>query len=96
VYYSGVDCLEDGFYESLARIVGAATKLEPLIAVPYGVEVTSREDARSSYYFLLNLTETPHENIPLPRPMDDLVGERSGVSQISLGALDVAVLAVAK
>lgn len=96
VYYSGIDCLEDGFYESLARIVGAAAKLEPLIAVPYGVEVTRREDARSSYYFLLNLTETPHENIPLPRPMDDLVGERSGVSQISLGALDVAVLAVAK
>jgi beta-galactosidase len=96
VFYSGVDCLEDGFYESLARIAGATAKLDPLIAAPYGVEVTSREDATSTYYFLLNLTETPHEKIPLPRPMDDMIEEHRGITQIPLGPLEVAVLAATK
>jgi beta-galactosidase len=96
VFYSGVDCIEDGFYESLARRIGEAAKLDPLIAAPYGVEVTSREDATSTYYFLLNLTETPHETIPLPRPMDDMIGQRRGITQISLGALDVALLSATK
>jgi len=93
VFYAGVDCIEDEFYEALARIVGAAAGLTPLLAVPYGVEVTSRHDAQATYYFLLNLTEAEHKKIALPRLMDDLIDDRKNISQISLGPLDVAVLA---
>ena len=92
VFYVGVDCNEDEFYETLARAVGNAAGILPLIPAPYGVEVTSREDEGSTYYFLLNLTNTSHENIALPTPMDDLIGERQGIRRISLGPLGVAAL----
>jgi beta-galactosidase len=93
VYYVGVDCIEDEFYEALARIVGKTAKLEPLIKAPYGVEVTSRQDAETTYYFLVNLTEAEYDRIELPVPMEDLIGDRKGISAISLGSLEVAVLA---
>ncbi len=93
VYYVGCDSSDDEFYETLARTVAATCKLSPLIAAPYGVEVTSRRDAGATYYFLLNLTETAHDNIVLPHPMDDLIHDRRAVTQISLGPLDVVVLA---
>lgn len=93
VFYVGADSVDDGFYEMLAHIVGAAGKLTPLIAAPYGVEVTSREAAGRTYYFLLNLTETAHEKIQLPAPMSDLIADRTNVTEIALGPLDVAVLA---
>jgi hypothetical protein len=78
----------------LARNVAEACNLTPLIAAPYGVEVTSRQDATATYYFLLNLTDTAHNNIALPHPMDDLIHDQRGITQISLGPLDVAVLAL--
>ncbi len=93
VFYVGVDCIETEFYDAIARVVGAAAKLMPIIDAPYGVEVTSRQDANTTYHFLLNLTETRHENIELPGPMEDLINDRTGVMKISLGPLDVAVLA---
>jgi len=93
VYYVGCDSTDDEFYETVARTVATTCSLTPLISAPYGVEVTSRCDAGATYYFLLNLTETAHDNIVLPHPMDDLIRDRRGVAQISLGPLDVAVLA---
>lgn len=96
VFYVGTDCAEDGFYEAVAREVGTTGKLSPLIAAPDGVEVASREDAEATYYFLLNLTETAHSDIALPKPMDDVVAERTGLTQVSLGPLEVAVLASPK
>jgi beta-galactosidase len=93
VFYAGCDSTDDGFYETVAHMAGDAASLKPLIAAPYGVEVTSRQDATSTYYFLLNLTLTAHEKIELPHPMDDLIGEQSSVTEIALGPLDVAVLA---
>jgi hypothetical protein len=66
--------------------------LKPLIAAPYTVEVTSRQDAQNTYYFLLNLTETPHANIPLPSAMDELVTGKKGLTSVSLGPLEVALL----
>ena len=93
VFYVGCDSTGDAFYETLARLVGEAALLKPLIAAPHGVEVTSRQDATFTYYFLLNLTQTAHEKIALPRPMDDLIGDRKSITQIALGPLDVAVLA---
>jgi beta-galactosidase len=95
VFYVGTDCGEDGFHETLARAVGATGDLSPLLAAPYGVEVTSREDANNVYYFLLNLTETARK-IPLPRPMTDMVAEQHGLTEVSLGPLGVAVLAAAR
>ncbi len=93
VFYAGCDSTDDAFYEALARMAGEAASLQPLLAAPYGVEVTSRQDENSTYYFLLNLTETAHEKIELPHPMEDLTGERRSVTQIALGPLDVAILA---
>ncbi len=92
VFYVGTDCAENAFYEALAREAAAAAQLKPLIAAPYGVEVTSREDAATTYYFLLNLTETPHSGIRLPEAMDDLITGQAGVTEVSLGPLEVAVL----
>jgi len=96
VFYAGCDCTDDGFYETLAHMAGDAASLKPLIGAPYGVEITSRQDAVSTYYFLLNLTLTAHAKIELPHPMDDLIGERSSLKQIALGPLDVAVLRIAE
>jgi beta-galactosidase len=94
VFYVGCDSSEDAFYEHLARLLGEAASLRLPIAAPYGVEVVSREDSTAIYYFLLNLTTTVHDSIPLPGPMDDLIRERKGVTQIGLGPLDVALLAL--
>jgi beta-galactosidase len=96
VFYVGVDSVDDEFYEALARLVGDAAALSPMIVAPYGVEVTSRNDGDTIYYFLLNLTETAHEGIELPGPMTDLIRDQQGVTRVSLGPLDVAVLASAK
>jgi beta-galactosidase len=93
VFYVGCDSSDDSFYEALARIFADTCSLTPLIAAPYGVEVTSRQDAATTYYFLLNLTQTAHDNIELPHPMDDVIGEQGGVTKISLGPLEVAVVA---
>jgi len=93
VFYVGCDSVDDAFYESVARAVGAAAELKPLIIAPYGVEVTSRQESDLTYYFLLNLTENAHDNITLPHAMDDVIHDQRGVTQISLGPLDVAVLA---
>lgn len=92
--YVGCDATSDEFYEAVAHAAGDASGLAPLLQAPYGVEVTSRQDGDTIYYFLLNLTETPHEKIALPKPMDDLIQERRGITEISLGPLGVAVLAV--
>jgi beta-galactosidase GanA len=93
VIYVGCDSTSDDFYEALAHVTGAASGLTPLIQAPYGVEVTSRQDGDTTYYFLLNLTETPHEKIALPKPMDDLIHDQPGITEVSLGPLEVAVLA---
>jgi beta-galactosidase len=93
VFYVGTDCAENAFHEAVAREAGVAAQLKPLIAAPYGVEVTSREDARAVYYFLLNLTETAHRGITLPGRMDDLITGKAGVTEVSLGPLEVAVMA---
>ena len=93
IFYAGADSTEDGFYEAFARHVAETTRLMPLIDVPTGVEVTTREDESTTYYFLLNLTSERHSNIPLPRSMDDIVGNQASISQIALEPFGVAVLA---
>lgn len=93
VFYVGVDCLEDGFYEAIAGKVAETCQLAPLITAPYGVEVTSREDEERTFYFLLNLTTKDQGRIDLPYPMDDLLAGKRGLTQIALGPLEVAVLA---
>jgi beta-galactosidase GanA len=92
VLYAGTDSAEAGFYETLAREAGVAGRLVPLLEVPRGVEVTSRETADTAFYFLLNFTETLHE-IRLPQPMDELVSQQKQVSRLNLAPLGVAVLA---
>jgi len=92
VFYVATDSPEHAFHEAVAREAGAAAGLKPLIEAPYGVEVTSREDSKAIYYFVLNLTETPHRAIPLPRPMDNLITQETGVREVTLDPLGVALL----
>lgn len=93
VVYVATDSTDNGFYEQVARKAAAVAALPPLIVAPYGVEVTSRQDLTNTYYFLLNLTETPHPEVRLPRPMTDLLQGRSGLTTVALDPLSVAVLA---
>jgi beta-galactosidase len=93
VLYVGADGAEDAFYETLARVIGATGNIKPLIAAPYGVEVISREESGTVYYFLLNLSVDPHDNIDLPRSMSNLITGEANITHVSLGPLDVAVLA---
>lgn len=93
VFYVGTDSADEVFYETLAQSVGRTCEIKPLIEVPYGVEVTSRQDAGIIYYSLLNLTEVAQNSIRLPHPMEDCISEKAGVTHVSLGPFDVAVLA---
>ena len=96
VIYVGTDSAENQFHEALARVAGEAAGLPPLIAVPSGVEIVSREDAGTVFYFLLNLTEETHDDIALPHPMDELIREQAAVTKVSLDPLGVAILASPK
>ncbi len=96
VFYVATDSAEDAFHEALARVVATSANLTPLIPAPLGVEVVSREDSGTIYYFLLNLTETGHRSIALPRSMEDLISGRQGLTEVTLGPLDVKVLAVTR
>lgn len=96
VFYVGTDSADAAFHDTLARSIGEVGNLSPLIAAPYGVEVVSRENSETIFYFFLNLTETSHNDIELPWPMEDLIKGQAGGTQISLGPLDVAVLASPK
>ena len=96
VFYVGTDSGKREFHEALARIVGETVGLRALINAPYGVEVNSREDDKATYYFLLNLTETPYKRVSLSAAMDNvLTGERA-VEAVDLGPLEVAILPVSK
>lgn len=91
VFYAGTDSAEVGFYEALAQQAGSAAHLQPLLGVPRGVEVTTRETADETYYFLLNFVDSTHE-IRLPHAMEELISQHQ-LSQISLAPLGVAILA---
>ena len=95
-FYVGADSDDVRFYETLARVVAGTGRLRPLLEAPQGVEVVTRESSEETYYFLLNLTETSHDGIVLPRPMEDLLSGRREITTISLGPLDVCVLALRK
>jgi beta-galactosidase len=96
VFYVGTDSSDNGFYETLARAVGRTAGLSPLIAAPYGVEVVSRENDDTTFYFLLNLTKDAHLNIRLPQPMEDMIAGGGRLTQVSLNPFDVAVLSATK
>jgi beta-galactosidase len=96
VIYQGTDSADHGFHEAVARLAADAAGLRPLIDAPRGVVVTTREDDQHVYTFLLNLIETPHSHIHLPRAMHDYLDGQREVQSISLEPLGVAVLAMAK
>lgn len=96
VFYVGTDCADDTFYEAFASAAGHAARLAPLIAAPFGVEVVSRENEDTIFYFLLNLTERNHPNILLPQVMQDALRDDVRVTRIALEPFGVAVLASQK
>ena len=93
VFYVGVDSSDSEFYESIARAIAGTIELKPIVDAPHGVEVTTRSDGKTKWVFLLNLTETDHPEIALPRAMDDAISGQTGLSKIALGPLGVAALA---
>jgi beta-galactosidase len=95
VFYVATDCAAAEFHEALARSVGVTGDLSPLIPAPYGVEVVSRENSETIFYFLLNLTADMH-NIKLHQPMENLITGQAAVTTAPLGPLEVAVLASRK
>jgi beta-galactosidase len=96
VFYVGTDCADDVFHETLAQSAAAFGKLRPLIPAPCDVEVTTRDVATTTYYFLLNLTEVAHNSVAMPSRQDDLLSERKGLTEVSPGPLEVAALASPK
>lgn len=96
VIYAGTDSGDHGFHEALAQLAADAAGVVPLLAVPRGVAVTTREDEHHVYYFVLNLTETPHKGVALPRQMENWTDGGRSVSSVSLEPLGVAVLMAAK
>jgi beta-galactosidase len=92
VIYAGCDSGEHGFYDALATAGADVAELKPILSVPSGVELTTREDDGSVYTFCVNLTETPHEGIALPTPMEDLLVPGATVSSLRLDPLGVAIL----
>lgn len=96
VIYAGTNSGDHGFHESLAQLAANAAGVTPLLTVPRGVAVTTREDDHNVYYFVLNLTETPHDEIALPRRMENWTEGARNVSSIHLDPLGVALLAAPK
>lgn len=96
VIYAGRDSADHAFRDALAQLAARAASLRPLIEVPDGVAVTTREDERQTYYFVLNLAEIPHDGIGLPTAMDDWLNGRRSLRSIGLEPLGVAVLSVPK
>ena len=96
VIYAGTDSGDHGFHEALAQLAATAAGVAPLLTVPRGVAVTTREDQHHVYYFVLNLTETRQNEIALPRQMDNWTDGGRSVSSIGLEPLGVAVLASTK
>lgn len=92
VIYAGTDSGDHGFHEAIAQVAARASGVRPLLEVPSGVAVTTREDQKTRYYFALNLTETTHDNIALPMPMEDRLGGKGSVKSIRLEPLGVALL----
>jgi beta-galactosidase len=93
VIYAGCDSGEHRFHESLALLGARVAGLSPLIDVPAGVAVVTREDDNHTFYFVLNLTERPHDAIALPNAMDDWVSDAQSIRTIHLEPLGVALLA---
>jgi beta-galactosidase len=92
VIYAATDSGEHGFHEALAQTAANAVGLRALLNVPRGVAVTTRTDGRREYMFVLNLTETSHDAIPLPEPMENWVAGGRTISSLRLDSLGVALL----
>ena len=96
VIYAGTDSAEHGFHDAVAQLAADTAQLPALLKVPRGVAVTTREDARHRYYFVLNLTETLHDPIALPQPMEDWASGGQRLTSLRLEPLGVALLVVEK
>jgi beta-galactosidase GanA len=92
VIYAATDSGDHSFHEALAQAAANAVGLQPLLNVPRGVAVTTRTDGKREFMFVLNLTETAHDAISLPTPMEDWANGGRTVSTLELGPLGVALL----
>ncbi|HEX2950769.1 MAG TPA: beta-galactosidase [Armatimonadota bacterium] len=95
VVYVGTDSLDIRFYEAVARAIADRFSIEPLLAVPRGMEIVTRKKDDNEYYFLLNLTEK-EQHVSLPQPMQDMITANIYEGTVSVGPLDVLVFTPAQ
>ena len=91
VVYVGADSRDVEFYVQLAAFLRRRFAIEPLLEVPFGVSVVSRQTKGALYLFVLNLTDQPR-TITLPSPKRDLNTGALLKGTVELAPLDVWVL----
>jgi beta-galactosidase len=91
VVYVAANSFDIGLYEQLADILRERFAIEPLLPVPFGVEVVSRQAGNVTYLFVLNLTDKPR-SITLPSPMKEVIGDTVMEGKMTLAPLDTWIL----
>jgi len=91
VFYVGTDTEEQAFYDNFIGILQERFEIAPLLPVPFGVEVVSRQTSQHTYLFLLNLTALP-QRIPLTAPARELISNDWLETEVVLPPLGVAIL----
>lgn len=90
-WYVGTDPNRIFLKELMGKVVDKC-RIEPLMSVPSGVEVTKREKEGVSYYFLLNHNKSTIEVGLSEGSWLDMISGRVYESVINLAAYDVTVL----
>ena len=89
--YVGFESQKSGFYEALARRLGAWCGLRPLLEGERGVEIVSRETPRTRWLFLLNHTASP-KRVQVPSPYQDALTGAAVVGEVVVEGMGVKVL----
>lgn len=87
---------DEDFYRSFLQDICTEKEVFPVLEVPAGVEVTSRENDSERAYFLLN-HEKEEKTIQLPfKTVDLITGEELEAGELILKAKDVKILTQVK
>jgi beta-galactosidase len=82
-----------GFFDALFGALAHKFSIAPLLAAPAGVIVTSRQNDRRQYLFLLNTNENA-VMLRLPAQSREIISNRQVQGQFKLEGLEVAILEI--